>query len=102
MASLEVRNIGVLATPLGSSARAGKAQGEIRRLSNAAIRAEGWRLTFVGTEGDYRREFGGRGADVSLDACGRAVIPGLVDAHTHPVWLGDRAAEIGRRLAGES
>ncbi len=28
------------------------------------------------------------------------MIPGLVDAHTHPVWLGDRGAEIGRRLAG--
>ena len=25
-----------------------------------------------------------------------------MDAHTHPVWLGDRAAEIARRLAGES
>jgi imidazolonepropionase len=25
-----------------------------------------------------------------------------VDAHTHPVWLGDRGEEIGRRLAGES
>ena len=29
-------------------------------------------------------------------------MPGLVDAHTHPVWLGDRGAEIARRLAGES
>lgn len=25
-----------------------------------------------------------------------------MDAHTHPVWAGDRGAEIGRRLAGES
>jgi imidazolonepropionase len=25
-----------------------------------------------------------------------------VDAHTHPVWAGDRGAEIGRRLAGEN
>ena len=48
------------------------------------------------------REYAGRRADTSLDASGRAVIPGLVDAHTHPVWLGDRGPEIGRRLAGES
>ena len=100
--SLEIRNIGSLATPLGSSARSGKAQGEIRRIPNAALRAEGERLVFVGTESDYRREYAGRGADVSIDAKGRAAIPGLVDAHTHPVWLGDRGAEIGRRLAGES
>jgi len=98
--SLAIRNIGTLATPLGTSARRGKRQGEILRLSNAAIRCENGRLVFVGTEADYRREFSGRDAGEELDAAGRAVIPGLVDAHTHPVWLGDRGAAIGRRLAG--
>jgi imidazolonepropionase len=100
MSTLAIRNIGTLATPLGKSARRGKAQGEILRLRDAAIRSESGRLVFVGTEADYRREFSGRDADEELDAAGRAVIPGLVDAHTHPVWLGDRGAEIGRRLAG--
>ncbi|HTR03805.1 MAG TPA: imidazolonepropionase, partial [Thermoanaerobaculia bacterium] len=102
MSSLEIRNIGTLATPVGTTARAGKAQGEIRRVKDAAIRAEDGRLVFVGSESDYRREFAGKAADVSLDAGGHAVVPGLVDAHTHPVWLGDRGVEIGRRLAGES
>jgi imidazolonepropionase len=100
--SLEIRNIGCLATPLGSTAKTGKAQGEILRITNAAIRAEGGRLVFVGSETDYRREYAGRSTDASIDADRRAAIPGLVDAHTHPVWLGDRGAEIGRRLAGES
>ena len=102
VSSLEIRNIGCLATPVGTTARRGKPQGEIRRIPNAAIRAEDGRFTFVGTENDYAREFVGRPADVTLDAAGRAVIPGLVDAHTHPVWLGDRGVEIGRRLAGET
>jgi imidazolonepropionase len=66
------------------------------------VRAEDGRLVFVGTEKDYQRQFAGRAAEVTLDAAGRAVVPGLVDAHTHPVWLGDRGAEIARRLAGES
>jgi imidazolonepropionase len=66
------------------------------------VRAEDGRLVFVGNESDYTRQFTGRPADVALDARGRAVIPGLVDAHTHPVWLGDRGEEIARRLAGES
>ncbi len=100
--SLEVRNIGCLATPFGRDARRGKAQGEILRLRDAAVRAENGRLVFVGTERDYVREYSGRPAGTVLDARGRAVVPGLVDAHTHPVWLGDRAAEIARRLAGES
>jgi imidazolonepropionase len=65
------------------------------------VRAEDGRLTFVGTESDYARQKR-RKADTVIDARGGAVIPGLVDAHTHPVWLGDRGPEIGRRLAGAS
>jgi len=66
------------------------------------LRAEDGRIVFAGTEADYRAKFAGKAADVSLDATGRAILPGFVDAHTHPVWAGDRGAEIGRRLAGES
>jgi len=100
--SLEIRNIGCLATPLGREARRGPAQGEIQRIRDAAIRVEAGRIVFAGAEKDYLRQFAGRPADAALDARGRAVVPGLVDAHTHPVWLGDRGLEIGRRLAGES
>jgi imidazolonepropionase len=39
---------------------------------------------------------------VRIDCGGRAVIPGLVDAHTHLVFAGDRAEEFTRRLAGAS
>src|SRR5205807_5085662 len=37
-----------------------------------------------------------------LDAAGRAVIPGFVDAHTHLVFAGDRADEFEARLAGRA
>jgi imidazolonepropionase len=36
-----------------------------------------------------------------LDASGRAVVPGFVDAHTHLVFAGDRADEFRARLAGQ-
>ena len=100
--SLEIRGAASLATPVGRTARRGRAQGEIRRIRHPVVRAEGGILTFVGTEADYRREFSGRAADVTLDAAGGTLLPGLVDAHTHPVWTGERGEEIGRRLAGES
>jgi imidazolonepropionase len=35
-----------------------------------------------------------------LEARGRAVVPGLVDPHTHLIWAGDRAAEFEQRLKG--
>jgi imidazolonepropionase len=100
--SLEIRNIGCLATPLGREARCGRDQGRILRIRNAAVRAEGGRIAFVGADANYAAAYAGRPAALRIDAGGRAVIPGLVDAHTHPVWLGDRGEEIGRRLAGES
>ena len=102
VSSLEVRNAACLATPLGTAARRGREQGQILRIQNAAVRVEGGRLAFVGTETDYRRAYSGRPAEVTLDATGKTVLPGFVDAHTHPVWAGDRGEEIGRRLAGES
>jgi imidazolonepropionase len=39
---------------------------------------------------------------VVIDAAGAAVIPGLVDAHTHMAFAGDRDEEIRQRLAGVS
>ena len=40
--------------------------------------------------------------DEVLDATGCCVIPGLIDAHTHPVWAGDRVQEFSLKLAGAS
>lgn len=39
-------------------------------------------------------------AQRALDARGHAVCPGLVDAHTHLVYAGDRTAEFERRIRG--
>ena len=36
-----------------------------------------------------------------LDAADRLVTPGLVDAHTHPVYAGDRSDEAAARLSGQ-
>jgi imidazolonepropionase len=41
------------------------------------------------------------GAD-EVDAEGGLVTPGLIDAHVHPVYAGNRFAEIARRSAGAS
>ena len=40
-------------------------------------------------------------ADEAVDLGGRCVIPGFVDAHSHTVFAGDRAAEFAARMTGE-
>ena len=37
-----------------------------------------------------------------LDVGQRSVVPGLIDAHTHLIWSGDRSDEVGKRLSGMS
>ncbi|RZF32872.1 hypothetical protein LSTR_LSTR013660 [Laodelphax striatellus] len=40
--------------------------------------------------------------DKHIDATGMCVLPGFVDAHTHPVWAGDRIDEFAMKLRGMS
>lgn len=39
-------------------------------------------------------------ADAVIDGKGCSLIPGLVDAHTHPVWAGDRLFEFDLKMRG--
>ncbi len=45
-------------------------------------------------------EAAGAQGDVRIDACGRCLIPGFVDSHTHLVFAGDRANEFAARMDG--
>ncbi|HET7451767.1 MAG TPA: imidazolonepropionase [Thermoanaerobaculia bacterium] len=98
--SLEIRNLSQLATPIGREALRGAAQGGIRVLPGAAVRCEAGKIVFAGREAELRGRF--PKAAREIDGAGKTLLPGFVDAHTHPVWAGDRAAEFARRLAGES
>lgn len=67
-------------------------------IERAALVTGGGRVSWVGEEARLPE---GAGA-TRLDAGGGAVVPGFVDAHTHPVFAGDRAAEFAARMAGEA
>lgn len=71
-------------------------------VEDARLCVDGDRVAWVGGGGaEPPRELRGRVADI-VDAEGGLVTPGLVDAHTHPVYAGSRHAEIAARTAGLS
>jgi imidazolonepropionase len=84
---LLVKNIGRLftATPAGV-------------LVGASVLVEDDRIAWVGRAGERPPE----APDDTVDVGGALVTPGLIDAHTHPVYAGSRLPEISRRSAGAS
>ncbi|KAM4672018.1 putative imidazolonepropionase isoform 1-T2 [Amazona ochrocephala] len=56
----------------------------------------------VGQADVIRNQFSGATFERVIDCSGKCVLPGLVDAHTHPVWAGDRVHEFAMKLAGAS
>ncbi len=67
-------------------------------IEDAAVAARHGRITYAGTEADLPPGLVGDAEEI--DAEDALVTAGLVDAHTHPVYGGDRFAEIARRSAG--
>ena len=95
MDRLLIHNIGQLVTPLGRSARRGQEQGKLQKLQHAWVLLEGECIAQVG-EGDPPPAPGA----ARLDAGGRLVTPGLVDAHTHLIFGGWRQNELALKLHG--
>ena len=95
MEKVLVSNIGMLATPKGNAARCGEEQGKIEILKNAWVLIEDGVIAAVGTG----KPEGAEGAEV-IDAGGKLVTPGLVDAHTHLIFGGWRQNELGLKLHG--
>src|ERR671937_119065 len=99
MAKLLVRDLAQVASPAGDHAplRGRKDMGALEVVEDAYVLCEDGRIASVGpmsalgqVEGDVEE----------LDGRGRAVVPGLVDCHTHACFAGDRAGEFAMRADG--
>lgn len=68
--------------------------GPLGLMVDAAVVIEDDRIVWVGRAADCRD------ADAVVDLEGRAMLPGFVDSHAHPVFAGDRSAEFASRMSG--
>lgn len=96
---LAVVNVGQLVTLAGSARpRVGPEMRELALLHDAALLAEDGRVRAVGMYSELRGEIDS--GTIVVDATGKLVTPGFVDAHTHLVFAGNRAAEFEKRIGG--
>jgi imidazolonepropionase len=85
----------------GGGPRRGASQDELDIVPDGALVMEAGAIVDVGTTADVSARNDLAGADV-FDASGMTVLPGLVEAHSHPVFAGSRYMEYARRLSGAS
>ena len=90
-------NAGQLCTmPLHDNApQRGHDLGDLGMIENGAVAIHEGKILEVGTDLENTYD-----ATTTINANGKLVTPGLVDAHTHVVWAGNRANEFERRIAG--
>ena len=97
--TIAIVNIGQLVTLAGPErARVGRELRELGIVERGALVVEDGRIAAVGPYSELKGKIPAH-AEV-IDAEGRCVTPGFVDAHTHLVFAGNRAAEYEKRIAG--
>jgi imidazolonepropionase len=79
---------------------AGRRMQEWPLLEHAALLVRDRRIAWFGPQHELPQEYSARAH--RLSAAGGCVIPGLIDAHTHIPFAGNRSSEFVRRLAGET
>lgn len=88
---------GSIVTMAGGLRRGGM-MSALSAIERGAVAVRGERISWVGASEDAR----GFDAEQVVDARGRLVVPGFVDAHTHLVFAGSREHELTMKLKGMS
>jgi imidazolonepropionase len=104
--NLIIKNASELVTCSGFAAKGGRAMSDLGIIADGAVVIENGRISSVGSTTKVLTELKASGTDLSrfetIDASGRAALPGFVDSHTHLVFGGYRAEEYAWRLKGDS
>lgn len=80
----------------------GQELGELRIVPDGAIASESGRIVWVGRSSEVGSQIELSRDGIEVDAHGRTVTPGFIDAHTHPVFAAPRQMEFAMRVAGKT
>ena len=95
-----IKNSSQLVTCSGFKAKQGSAMSDLHVINDGAVVIENGVITAVGITGEVLGKFN-EALYKTIDATGKAVLPGFIDSHTHFVFGGYRAEEFSWRLSGE-
>ncbi|HPM76256.1 MAG TPA: imidazolonepropionase [bacterium] len=98
---LLVTHIGRLATMAGVAAKdgIGVTEADLGVVDDAALLVEDETISFAGPARELPADLR---PDRCVDAGGAVAVPGLIDPHTHPCWVGSRHDEFAMRAAGKT
>lgn len=99
--NLIVENAAELVTCSGTAAKTGAQMADIGVIPDGAVLIEDGRIGYVGPTSGLPADTDRTSFDI-IDASGKAVLPGFVDAHTHFVFGGYRPQEFAWRLRGDT
>jgi imidazolonepropionase len=101
-----IQNAAEIVTCSGFRAKQGKEMSELGIVADGAVVIRDGKITHVGPTPEVLSRLTASGRDLgcfeTIDASGKAVLPGFVDSHTHLVFGGYRADEFSWRLKGDS
>ncbi len=83
-----IKNAAQVVTCSGFTAKKGKEMADIAAIEDGAIIIEDGTIKAVGNTENVLKNIDTQGVEV-IDATGKAVLPGFVDAHTHFVLFND-------------
>ncbi|MGF1471037.1 MAG: imidazolonepropionase [Rubrobacteraceae bacterium] len=98
--TLLIHDLEAAVSPVGNGPLRGPGLAGLDVHSPASVAISGERIVAVGPPEEVLREFPPGPDCVTVDGRGDVAVPGLVDCHSHAVFLGDRAEEFELRSRG--
>ncbi len=95
-----IKNSPQLVTCCGFKAKQGSEMSDLYVIEDGAMVIENGIITAVGITGEVLGKLN-EASYKTIDATGKAVLPGFVDSHTHFIFGGYRAEEFSQRLGSE-
>ena len=100
--TLLIHDLAAAVSPGGHGPLRGRSLGELRIHTPATIAVSGDRILAVGPPDEVLRDHPPGPDCETVEGRGKVALPGLIDCHAHPAFLGDRAAEFELRSGGAS